>query len=127
MIAADNKLFAVTLEGNIYCFGTKKTKLITHAIPVDKVSEKDDWTKKASWILKQTGINKGYVLALGVGSGRLIEELAQQSQLHIIAIEPDKKKVRTLFDSWVAGVISLRDYEAKIKGWKYGEEKNIRK
>jgi len=38
-----------------------------------------------------------------------------------------KKKVRTLFDSWGAGVISLRDYEAKIKGWKYGEEKNIRK
>lgn len=37
--------------------------------------------------------------------------------------EKDKKRVKTLFDRWGMGTISLKNYEATIKGWKYGEDK----
>ena len=38
--------------------------------------------------------------------------------------EKDKRKVKTLFDLWGMGTLSLKEYEEKIKGRKYGEEKN---
>src|SRR5262249_2363391 len=35
---------------------------------------------------------EGYCLSWGAGTGRLISELARQSKLHIIAIEPDEER-----------------------------------
>lgn len=29
-----------------------------------------------------------------------------------------KNKVKTLFDLWGIGTLSLQEYEAKVKGWK---------
>ena len=39
-------------------------------------------------MLKQAGVTEGYCLALGLGTGRLVEELARQSKLHIMVLEP---------------------------------------
>src|SRR5262249_44458266 len=46
-------------------------------------------------LLETTGVRDGYAIAWGIGSGRLITELARQSRLHIIAIDPDESKVNT--------------------------------
>ena len=54
---------------------------------------RDRWTTRAAEILKQTGVRDGYCVVLGVGSGRLIEELVRQSALRVIALEPDTAKV----------------------------------
>ena len=60
-------------------------------------AENDDVEKKwgavATRILETTKARKGYCLALGLGSGRLISELATQSDLHVVAIEPDSDKI----------------------------------
>ncbi len=64
---------------------------------------KDDvWADKANQILAQTGVTEGYCVVLGVGTGGLIDELARQSKLQLIVIDPDANKIAKLrkrFDS----------------------------
>jgi len=110
MLAADGKLIVVTLEGTIYCFGEKpatarmpgwhvQAELGRGANTANRSrltvprAGRNQWTATAGAILKQTGMTEGYCVALGVGSGGLIEEIARQSKLHVIAIDPHAKKV----------------------------------
>ena len=58
---------------------------------------RDDWTepyqKLARQMLDQVGVTRGYVLILGVQDGRLAYELARQSELDIVILEPDEQRV----------------------------------
>jgi outer membrane protein assembly factor BamB len=94
MLAADGKLFVVTMEGSLYCFGTEKTSTQPRAAAASRPASSDDSsTTRAAEILRQTGVRDGYGVALGVGSRRLVEELARQSALRMIVLEPDAEKV----------------------------------
>ena len=94
MLVADGKLFVVTVEGSLYCFGAAKTPAKTYAVATSRpVSHGDSWTARAAEILRQTGVRDGYGVALGVGSRRLVEELSRQSALRMIVLEPDAEKV----------------------------------
>jgi outer membrane protein assembly factor BamB len=53
----------------------------------------DSWTALAGDILRRSGARAGYALALGLGSGRLVEELIRQSDLHVIVLDGDRGKV----------------------------------
>lgn len=70
-------------------------------------NKSDDWSRVAATVLRQSGASEGYALALGIGSGRLVEELASQSNLHIVVIDPDENAVgefrRRLLDQRVYG------------------------
>lgn len=93
MLAADDRLFVVTEEGALYCFGAEQVQPKTYAATVaDLPSTDDGWAGRAGEILRRTNASEGYCVALGLGSGRLIEELARQSKLCIIALEPDPAK-----------------------------------
>ena len=97
MLAADGKLFVVTREGRVYCFGPTTAAPKTYAEHKPKLPAKNDqWTRQAREILKHTAMADGYCLVLGIGSGRLIEELSRQSKLNIIAVDADAGKVRQL-------------------------------
>ncbi|MBI5396544.1 MAG: PQQ-binding-like beta-propeller repeat protein [Verrucomicrobia bacterium] len=94
MLAADGKLFVVTAEGTLYCFGEGAAAAKHYALAPDRpASPADAWTARAGEILQQAGVREGYGVALGVGSGRLVEELARQSRLRMIVLEPDAAKV----------------------------------
>lgn len=94
MLAADDRLFVVTKEGSLYCFGAEQTQPKTYAVEQGRgAPQSDQWTAKAADILKQSGVSDGYCLALGLGTGRLVEELVSQSKLDIIVLEPDAKQV----------------------------------
>ena len=96
MLAADGKLFVVTAEGSIYCFADRKVKPRIYDVkqlPPPLVA--DRWSENAAHILDQTKLQEGYCLALGLGSGRLVEELARRSELHIVVVEPNSKKANT--------------------------------
>lgn len=95
LVAAADRLFVVTREGRLYCFGAAAKKLNT-AKPTTPVIRKDEWTEKARRILETTQVRDGYCVAWGVGSGRLIVELARQSNLHVIAVEPNADKVAAI-------------------------------
>lgn len=123
LITGDGKLFISTDAGRIYCFGAENHGL-TPPKPEDEtnsddkqeavttVAPRDLWTERATQVLRQAAVDAGYCLALGLGSGRLVEELARQSDLHVIVIEPDATLVerarRYLDDRGVYGTrISL--------------------
>lgn len=96
LVAADDKLFVVTREGRFFAFGVAKNPsaappkhdLVTKPIAVDEA-----WSTKAAAILKSTRVDSGYCLAWGIGTGGLVRELARQSALRIVVIEPDAVKV----------------------------------
>jgi outer membrane protein assembly factor BamB len=109
LLAAAGRLFAVTKEGRIYCFGPTKVEPKTHDLPTPPPTSSDDWTQKARTILETTKVRDGYCIAWGIGSGRLVTELARQSGLHIIVIDPDGKKVQKFRDELVeAGLYGRR-------------------
>ncbi|MEK6259191.1 MAG: PQQ-binding-like beta-propeller repeat protein [Planctomycetota bacterium] len=95
LMAADDKLFVVTLEGRLFCFGEVKQAsasprrhdLVSQPFAVDEV-----WSSKVGSILKATRVDQGYCLAWGVGTGGLVRELARQSTLQIVVIESDASK-----------------------------------
>ncbi|MEZ6045627.1 MAG: PQQ-binding-like beta-propeller repeat protein [Planctomycetaceae bacterium] len=63
----------------------------------------------AAEMLKAVNTKRGYVLILGAGSGRLITELLNQSDLHVVVVEQEMEKVqqiRRMFDD--AGVYGAR-------------------
>lgn len=94
MIAADDKLFVVSTTGVISSLGaTHQEKLVTHSLAEVKYSQQET---EANRILKQTGQTEGYCLCFGLKDGHLIEDLAKQSKLTIIAIDPDEKKVNQI-------------------------------
>ncbi|MGD8239677.1 MAG: PQQ-binding-like beta-propeller repeat protein, partial [Armatimonadota bacterium] len=94
MLAADGKLFVTTLQGRILCFGPNATEPTVHAMPdAGEAPAPDRWTTVAGDILRETGATEGYCLLWGLGTGRLAEELARQSALHIVAVDPDAGKV----------------------------------
>jgi outer membrane protein assembly factor BamB len=97
MLAADGKLFVVTDRGSIHCFGPDKTEPEIYSVkksppPVNP----DAWTKRAADLLERSGVKNAYCLVAGVGSGRLIEEIAHQSDLQIIGVDPDATKISNL-------------------------------
>jgi len=101
ILAGDDRLFVVTREGRIYCFGEddRRTKAypLTHA---KGDTHQDKWTTTTADILKLTQVREGYSLVLGLDEGRLLTELARQSKLHIIGLDPDAKKINTLRTKW---------------------------
>jgi len=92
MLAADDRLFAVTDKGRLYCFGAEKTAPATFAVADTSLSAPADrWAALAKGILKNSDTS-GYCVALGLGSGRLVEEIVRHSLLHVIVIEGDRRK-----------------------------------
>jgi len=97
MLAADGKLFVVTREGGIHCFGPKRIEPKRHVDRPVPIERKDDqWGLRAAKILKLSGADSGYALAAGLGDGRLVEQLAVRSKLHIVAVDPDARKIAAL-------------------------------
>lgn len=102
MLAADDKLFVVTAEGQIHCFGAEKVEAKQVGETPEPLVANADWQSKAEVILKQAGASEGYCLAIGIGSGGLINELARQSQFRIIAVDPDAERVAEFRRGWDA-------------------------
>ena len=92
MLAADDRLFVVTREGTLYCFGGDEAEPAVHDLP-KATSAGGKWAKLAADILQSSGAREGYCLAAGVGTGQLVTELAVQSDLSIVVVEPNPAKV----------------------------------
>ena len=98
LIAADDKLFAVTEEGRLICFGAGERKPKTHALQVRPLpnAPEDEWGARAKALLRNSDPAGGWCVSLGIGSGRLIDEIVRQSKLHVIVIDRDAAKVNAL-------------------------------
>jgi outer membrane protein assembly factor BamB len=97
--AADNKLFAVTAEGWIHCFGESASTstaavFALKAVPLENAN--DPAADKAREIIRATGVKSGYGLVLGLTDGRLFEELLRQTNLSLIGVDADAAKIESL-------------------------------
>ena len=97
MLAADGKLFATTLEGCIYCFAGEEIESKHHALKTKPLSAgRRRWKNIAKQILQATNEKEGYCLLLGLGTGELLYQLVNQSEHHIVALDPDVEKVTAM-------------------------------
>jgi outer membrane protein assembly factor BamB/PKD repeat protein len=97
LLAGDGKLFVTTAEGGIYCFGSKPGKATVYpykTAPLPNASSSS--TAAAKTMLSREDLKQGLALVLGVKDGRLVEELARQSSLMVVAVDPDGKKLQAL-------------------------------
>jgi outer membrane protein assembly factor BamB len=111
LVAADDRLFAVTREGRLCCFGAGQATphTLTEDVPslarrasVAPPVPQDAWTERAQYLLQTAQVREGYCVAWGVGSGRLIHELARQSRLHVIGIDADERRVDSVRHDLIA-------------------------
>ncbi|MBA4388176.1 MAG: hypothetical protein C0404_09360, partial [Verrucomicrobia bacterium] len=100
MSAADGKLFVVTGSGTIWCYGG--TQVASPPAWGDNVTPLtaggDAWNTRVSTILAASAATHGVCMVLGVGDGRVVEELVRQAPLtmHVVAVDPDVAKVAAL-------------------------------
>ncbi len=109
MLATDDKLFVVTVDGRIYCFGgTACEQAVAHDFQIASKQQSGPWRPHAEAIIKTTQATEGYCLMLGLGTGGLAEELVRASKLHVIAISPDAERVsmfrRRMQDAGLYGI-----------------------
>jgi len=96
MLVGDGRLFVVTLEGAILCFGSGDTPVITHSRPRDQPSAATPdsvESGRASEILRRAAVRDGYGVVLGPTDGGLVRELVRRSALRWIVLEPDAQRV----------------------------------
>ena len=96
-LAARDRLFAVTEEGRIYCFGPAPADPAFHAFAPEPLAPRTGaWRAVARRALETLGESEGYALLLGAGSGDLLRELLVQSDLHVVVVESEADTVRAL-------------------------------
>jgi outer membrane protein assembly factor BamB len=97
LLAANGRLFAVTKDGRIMAFGEEQPArpiVLSEDFPAIKADTKAVAT--ADLVVEGSGATQGYALCFGTDDGRFLEALVLQSDLHVIAIEPDWDKVVAL-------------------------------
>ncbi|MGC9319188.1 MAG: PQQ-binding-like beta-propeller repeat protein [Armatimonadota bacterium] len=109
MAAADGKLFVVTLDGAIRCYGAGEGQPLTHDFQPEAVEAAPAAVARAGEIIRLTGATAGYCLCLGLQDGDLIAELARQSDLHIIGVDPRADRIARLRERFdAAGLYGSR-------------------
>ncbi len=115
LAAADGRLLVSTDEGTIYCFAPgpqprreQVERQPPPPYPQDRLTPV--YEAAADAILKESGVERGFCLVLGCGTGRLALELAKRTEdLMIYGVDPDAEKVaaaRKALDA--AGVYGTR-------------------
>jgi outer membrane protein assembly factor BamB len=97
MLAGDRKLFVVTEEGQLYCFGAGKADpkhYQNEAENLPPASTED--RERIRQVLEQNQEAQGYCLWFGAGDGRLLRALLRQSPRHVIIVEPNAARVAAL-------------------------------
>ena len=96
IIAADDRLFVVTLEGRLYAFGADPRTPETFTTKPSVVPLPQAVATQAKEMISSAPVDRGYCLVFGIDDGRLIEAIAKLSNFHVIAVDPDAEKVAAL-------------------------------
>ncbi len=96
MLAADNRLFVVTRDSRLFCFGEQKVEPEHHGLPSSALpSPKRKPTEQLQRALNQMTGTEGHALILGADSGSL-DGLLNDTKLHLVVVESDSAKVAAL-------------------------------
>ena len=97
LVAADDRLFVATAEGQLLCFGAEQT--IARIYPAQEQSSSVTKTASAAFPLKQTIASlpdpHGFCLVWGA-EDKLLEELIGKTTLELLVVDPDAEKTAAL-------------------------------
>ncbi|MBM3501623.1 MAG: methyltransferase domain-containing protein, partial [Armatimonadetes bacterium] len=96
LAVSDGRLFASTDAGTIHCFAPGAAPPPTASAPASGYSADDMapvYNAAAEAIVETTGVDKGFALVMGCGTGRLALALARNSDLMVYGVDPDPAKV----------------------------------
>jgi len=97
VLAADDRLFVVTLDGRLHCFGIEQTEARHHPIP-PRAKLPVNPTAAArvkSWIRSPENV-QGHGLILGGTDFGTIHELLRQTQMRLTVVEANAAKAASL-------------------------------
>ena len=100
LIAADDRLFAVTTEGTVFAYAATASdepprfRLRRKPLPPDR-----QVSAFVAKLLQQSPLTTGYAVVLGVGDGGVVRELLRQTDFHVVAVEPDQRRAASLRDA----------------------------
>ncbi len=98
-LAAYGRMIVSTECGKLYCFGPEEVEPQRHAHnPLPLEPEGGRWAEVAESVLDELESPGGYALMLGAGSGGLLKEILNGSDLHVVVVESDEERVRELRD-----------------------------
>ena len=97
MLAADDRLFVVTGDGAVHCFGAESVEAVSHPISagVDE-PDSDDWNSLVREIHDATENHEGYAIVMGLKDGGLVAALLNHSSFNVIAIDRDRERINQL-------------------------------
>lgn len=99
LLAADNRLFAVTQDGDIMAFaapGEQSESNVMDTKPETKPAIDRAAMELAARILKQTEARTGYAVCVGGDNPDLLDAFLRLSPLQLVVLEPDPQRVTAL-------------------------------
>lgn len=96
LLAADGKLFVLTKEGSLLCYGTTSGEAEKHLLKRKALKSKAAPSDLAKKVLEISSASEGYALVLGVKQGDLIRHLLENTDLLVLAVDEDKKMMDDL-------------------------------
>ena len=99
MIAGDGRLIVVSESSKLYCFAKGAAQARNHPReekPLAKAAETGRWAELAKRVVAESNDLQAYCLVPGIGSGQLIDQLLQRTELKLLVIDPSKEKVAAL-------------------------------
>ena len=95
LVAAADRLFAVTLDGRVLAFGETRVEpaLVQRSEPLPPDGQA---VPEATRLLETSGKREGYALWFGVDDERLLAAVTASSQLQIVGVDPDADKIDRL-------------------------------
>lgn len=102
LIAADNRLFAVTLDGRVLAFGPERRPPLRIANPQARRESAPEADRRAQALLQRADARTGYALGYGADDVALFKALIAASELQVVVVEPDAERVARLRDELAA-------------------------
>ncbi|MFP6575683.1 MAG: PQQ-binding-like beta-propeller repeat protein, partial [Pirellulaceae bacterium] len=99
MIAGDGRLIVVSESSKLYCFAAGDAQVRNHPLgkkPLAKAAPTGRWAELAKQIVTDNSDLQAYCLVPGIGSGKLIDQLLQRTELHLLVIDSSAEKVAAL-------------------------------
>ena len=97
MLAANDRLFVVTADGTIHCFGANPGAPRHHQLANSKAFAQENPTSQhVKTVVDETQLRDGYAVVVGLTNGDLVTELLRATDFNVIAVDDDSTIIDTL-------------------------------